>query len=438
MKAVISDRIYLKVSETLKEELQTELTYTLQQFNGGSNKPIVIKNCITVTKDIVSLPSGRLDLIPEGCELVDKREQTKVSFPDFKFTLRESQQKIHDEVDSSCIINAAPSWGKTFCGIAIAAKLGLKTLIVVHTLFLREQWVEEIKKTLGITPGIIGSGKFQTDPIIVVANIQTLTKKAHEVASIFGTLIIDECHHTPASTFTKVVNTSKAKYKIGLSGTIERKDGMHVVLTDYFSKKIFRPPRENMMIPTIYRIPTDIQFQDNSEIPWAHRVNDLLYNKDFFNLVVTAAATQAARGHKVLVVSDRVQFLKDCHEILADNSVCITGEIKDAKERTALLHKLRTSEVDIIFGTTSIFSEGISENVLSCLIPTTPISNDSLLKQLIGRIVRIHPNKLNPEVLDFLLQGATAKRQATTRLGLYIKEGYPIKELNRVSNSFDI
>jgi superfamily II DNA or RNA helicase len=436
MKAVLSDRIYLKVTEEQRQELIRVLTYSIPQFGNGKRKNLVIRNCTIIKPDVVSIPSGREDLIPEGAELVDKRQQIPVVFPKFKFTLRESQQKIYDAVDSSCIINAAPSWGKTFSGIAIAAKLGLKTLVVVHTLALRMQWEKEIKHTLGIEAGVIGSGKFDTDSIIVVANIQTLTKNMHKVANMFGTLIIDECHHTPASTFTKVVNISKAKYKIGLSGTVERKDGMHVILADYFSKTMYRPPRENMMMPTIYRIPTDIQFSDNAEVPWAHRVNDLFKQAEFFNLVVSTAAVQASRGHKVLVVSDRVQFLENCHEILSDNSICISGSIKSLEERERLIESIYSTH-DIIFGTTSIFSEGISINPLSCLILTSPISNDSLLEQLIGRIVRVVPGKKTPEVLDFLLQGATAKRQATKRLGLYIKRGYKISELQQTKNKFD-
>lgn len=436
MKAVISSRIYIKASEELQQYLKSELTYTLDQFNRGNREPIIVKNCMQVTPDIVSIPSGRLDLVPKDYKLVDKRVCDKVEFPEFKFKLRASQQEVYEAVDSSCIINAAPSWGKTFCGIAIAAKLGLKTLIVTHTLALRAQWEREIEKTLGIIPGVIGSGKFQTDAIIVVANVQTLVKHYDKVADMFGTIIIDECHHAPASMFTKIVNSSKAKFKIGLSATLERKDGMHVVLQDYFSSKLFRPKRENMLIPTIYRVPTDVPFSDNSGTPWAHRVNELFGRSDFTNMIITAAATQAARGHKVLVVSDRVFFLEHCHEILEDNSICITGQVKP-EERDTIIQRI-FEDVDIIFGTTSIFAEGVNIPPLSCLILTTPVNNDSLLEQLIGRIVRLYPGKKTPEVIDWLLQGATAKRQAQTRLGLYIKRGYDIKELQAISNKFEV
>jgi len=393
---------------------------------------------MSIRDDIISIPSGRLDLVPEGMEIIDKRVSTEVEFPEFKFTLRESQQRIYEAVDSSCIINAAPSWGKTFTAIAIAAKLKRKTLIVTHTLGIRDMWEKEIKKTLGITPGIIGSSKFNIEPIIVVGNIQTLVKHSAKLSKEFGTIILDECHHAPASTFTAIINQSKAQYKIGLSGTLDRKDGMHVVLPDYFTRTLFRPPRENMMLPEILRIPLhNVRFQDNSEVPWAHRVNDLLRNKDFFNIVITAVHAQNLKGHKVLIVCDRVQFLKDCQEIFEDNSVLITGEVKDPVERERLLKLVRTGKADNVFATTSIFSEGISENVLSSLILTTPINNDSLLEQLIGRIVRVVDGKLTPQVIDFIPRGATASRQANLRRGLYIKKGYSIQDMPPVENDID-
>ena len=60
----------------------------------------------------------------------------------------------------------------------------------------------------------------------------------------FGTIILDEMHHVSSPTFSKVIDTNYCRYKIGLSGTIERKDGKHVVFRDYFGHKIIKPPKE--------------------------------------------------------------------------------------------------------------------------------------------------------------------------------------------------
>ena len=99
------------------------------------------------------MPIGRTDLIPEDYEIVDKRNDIPVEPLDFKFTLRDSQQSVYDEVEGSCIINAWVSWGKTFTALAIANKLQQKTLIVTHTLALRSQWEKEVQKVFGVTGG---------------------------------------------------------------------------------------------------------------------------------------------------------------------------------------------------------------------------------------------------------------------------------------------
>ena len=127
MKAVISNRIYLDVTDKYKEELNKTLTYTIPSYN-PKDPPIVIKNMARIKTNLVSIPVGRTDLIPEDYEIVDKREYKPVDLPDFKFDLRESQKEVYDAIEDNAIINAWVSWGKTFTGLAIAGKLGQKHL----------------------------------------------------------------------------------------------------------------------------------------------------------------------------------------------------------------------------------------------------------------------------------------------------------------------
>ena len=138
MKAVISDRIYLDVLPHTKKEIDRELTYAIPSFKFG-DPPIMIKNMGTIREDLITIPTGRIKMIPYDHEIVDKRITKPVEFPPFKYELRPSQQSVYEEVNDSSIINAWVSWGKTFTALAIAAKLGQKTLVVTHTLTLRKQ-----------------------------------------------------------------------------------------------------------------------------------------------------------------------------------------------------------------------------------------------------------------------------------------------------------
>ena len=427
MKAVISNRIYLEVTREQKDEISKELTYVIKPQN-PNDPPQVIKNMQRVRENLVTIPVGRTDLIPQDYEVVDKRLLVPVDFPEFKFDLRESQKEVYDALDDNCIINAWVSWGKTFTGLAIAGKLGQKTLVVTHTVPLRNQWAKEVEKVYGISPGIIGSGKFDLDAPIVIGNTQTLYRNIEKIRNEFGTIILDEMHHVSSPTFSRIIDASMARYKIGLSGTIERKDGKHVVFRDYFGQQVFKPPKENYMTPTIHVYRSETRFMDGASIPWAKRVNALADNEEYRHSVAMLAAAYATRGHKVLVVSDRVSFLKACAELTGEKAVCVTGEVAH-EDRETLVSEILHGDKNVLYGTQAIFSEGISVNSLSCLILATPINNEPLLTQLVGRVIRKQEGKKSPVVIDIHLRGKTAQKQASNRIGYYMKQGYKIKEI---------
>lgn len=420
MKALISNRIYLNVDRELSEKIKEELTYTIHSEH--SLKPIVLRNYSLVKPGIMSIPVGRMDMIPSTYEIVDKRICAPTDFPEFKYKLRASQQAVYDDLNDNCLINAKVSWGKTFTGMAIAGKLGQKTLIVVHTIPLMNQWAKEVKKVYGFEPGLIGNGHDNSSMPITVGNVRSLYNRMDRLKKEFGTLIMDEVHHAPSPTFSKIVDASYSRYKIGLSGTLERKDGKHVVLRDYFGNKIYQPPKENCMEPKVHVLNTGLEFPDDSSIGWAKKVTFLKESPKYRALIVAAAKKYAAMGHKVLVVSDRTEFLK--HVAQEASGALIIGEVQD---RDAEFAKLDNGETRILCGTQSIMSEGISHDPLSCIILATPTNNMPLLEQLIGRIIRLHPDKLQPIVVDPKLEGWSVYNQFKNRLGHYIKNGYTIE-----------
>jgi superfamily II DNA or RNA helicase len=423
MKAVISNRIQLQGDARFLGLLEQELTYTLPP-RMPQDPPMIIKTIRPLKEGLVSIPVGRIDLIPEDYEIVDKRVQAPAVFPEFKFKLRGSQQDVYDAVEDNSIINAWVSWGKTFTGLSIAAKLGQKTLVVTHTTNLRNQWEKEVQKCFGIQAGRIGSGVFDVESPIVVGNIQSLYRRIDEIKHIFGTVILDEMHHVSSPTFTRIVDEMPARFKIGLTGTLERKDGRHVVFRDYFGNNVFKPPKENYMTPEIDCIKSEVRFLDGSFTPWAERINHLTQNEEYIHSVAMIAATYAAEGHKVLVVSDRVAFLKICQRLVGDNAVCITGDMGFEDRDTTM--RLIGGSKNILFGTQSIFSEGISLDHLSCLVLATPVNNEPLLTQLIGRVIRKKEGKIQPKIVDIHLKGKTATRQANARMGYYVKQDYKI------------
>lgn len=430
-KAVISNRIYLKGTPELISSIKEKLTYRIEtKVSGRDGKSRIaveiIRNYKQLPRDVLSIPRGRLDLIPEDYEIVDKRITIGVPFPLPRYELREGQQKVYDEVETDCIVNALVGWGKTAVALHIAKKLGQKTLVITHNTMLRDQWVTEVQKLYGITPGLITAGVYDIDHAIVIGNVQTVTKHTLALSKEFGCIILDEMHHVSAATFSEIIDNSHAKYRIGLSGTTIRKDGKHVLFPDYFGHKVFKPPQSHTLNPEVKLVRTGLQLTPNET--WAKKINNLLYDQEYQEYVATIAATQISLGHSVLIIADRVEFLENVKEWLGETCVLVTGQT-NFEERQKIAEQINSGEKACIAGSRQIFSEGISINRLSCVILATPISNEALLEQIVGRIMRDFPNKLKPVVIDLQFSGYADRKQNNLRLGFYLNKGWEVKAL---------
>ena len=426
-KAIISNKIYIDNpgKDHTKHIMQT-LTYKIHKDTGSKKFSSVetIRNYKLLAGGVIGMPQGRLDLIPSDWEVLDKRILNPVPFPNPKFELREDQRLVYDKVEDTCFINALVGWGKTFTALHIARKLGQKTLVITHTTALRDQWVEEVETLFGIQPGIIGSGKFDIeDHAIVVGNIQTIVKNLEAIHKEFGTIILDEAHHCPATTFAGTVDAFHARYRIALSGTLNRKDGKHILFQDYFGHIVYKPPQSNTLNPRVHIVKSGITLKPGAT--WVERINDLTQNDNYRKFIAGLANLHISNGHSVLVVADRVEFLEKVKEYVGETCVLVTGET-DFEQRQLVKEQILNKEKLCIAGSRQIFAEGISINILSCVILAVPMSNDSLLEQIVGRIMRPHEGKQHPIVVDIQFAGWADKKQNTDRLGLYLRKGWEV------------
>jgi superfamily II DNA or RNA helicase len=237
-------------------------------------------------------------------------------------------------------------------------------------------------------------------------------------------ILVSNCHHTPASTFTELVDSMYARYRIGLSGTLERKDGKHVLLKDYFSNTVYQPPVDNTLEPVVHILKPGVFLE--SGLPWAQKINKLLYDDSYQKFIADLAKAQIERGHSVLVIASRVEFLERVKHYVGQTCVLVTGDT-DFEARKRAQDQINSEEKRCIAGSRQIFSEGISVNRLSAVILAEPMSHTGLVEQIIGRVQRQHPKKPAPEVFDVNFSDRGSKNQNETRLGFYLEKGWPLK-----------
>tara|TARA_Y100001973_G_C4923530_1_gene197521 strand:- start:139 stop:477 length:339 start_codon:yes stop_codon:yes gene_type:complete len=111
MKAVISNKIYLNcpIGSDLEHKLQSELTYEINQMP-VSEYPLIVKHAVRISDNVISIPSGRKNLIPDNYQLIDKMTYADAVIPEPKFELREDQEACREYFSdgNSGIINCKP------------------------------------------------------------------------------------------------------------------------------------------------------------------------------------------------------------------------------------------------------------------------------------------------------------------------------------------
>lgn len=149
-------------------------------------------------------------------------------------------QNTYGEPHSTCVQLPCGA-GKTVVGLAIAHWLLYHArvdgvLVLTHTRAISDMWERNLLEILcgGIAPERKRKISSLLPPAIRVMTLQSLTKKDQLDPSLFplGTrwfALIDEVHHMPAASFRQcilhVLDPVRTPYRLGLTGTMERKDG---------------------------------------------------------------------------------------------------------------------------------------------------------------------------------------------------------------------
>src|ERR1700737_722633 len=207
------------------------------------DKPRII-SCAELTSHHVALPRGCFDAVLDllaSLGIVVTIEDCRFSGAAiplaFNGALRSDQEAAvaallpHD----TGVLAATTAFGKTVLAIRMMAERGLNTLILVHRRQLMDQWIERLTAFSTMPPdaiGMIGGGRREPKGQVDVALIQSLVRKGEvdDIVGDYGHLVVDECHHLSAVSFELVARRSKARYILGLSATVTRKDGHHPII----------------------------------------------------------------------------------------------------------------------------------------------------------------------------------------------------------------
>ena len=428
----------------LKSELPVEEQIKIrEELNVGAYMP---KSIVQQAKFPVYRESPQKMYIPRyyGIKNYGKPLTYKINDGDdidlpFKGELRDYQVNIVNTFMKSVennngggLLEVPCGRGKTICALNIISKLKKKTLVIVHKGFLLNQWIERIEQFLPNAK--IGKIQGQVidieDKDIVIGMLQSLSMKDYscEVFSSFGLTVVDEVHHIAAEVFVRSLFKIVTPYVLGLSATMQRKDGLTKVFKMFLGDIIYKEKRDgnDKVIVKAYTFLTNDD--DFNEVKYDYRGNPA------YSTMISKLCTYNPRNEYIIKIiidtlnkNDNQQLM-----ILAHNKNLLTYFYKGLEHRGydsigyyvgGMKEKdLKISETKkIIIATYAMASEALDIKTLTTLVMATPKTD---VTQSVGRILRT--KHIQPLVIDIIDSHDLFQNQWNKRLTYYMKENYQV------------
>ena len=367
---------------------------------------------------------------------------------EFIGNLKEEQAKAAKELikEETGVLSATTAFGKTVIALWLISNRKVNTLILVHRKQLMEQWASRMIQFLGITAkdiGQFGGGKKRRNGKLDIAVIQSVSRNGvtKDWIKDYGQVIVDECHHISAFSFEQTIRQSSAFYKVGLSATVQRKDGQHPIIFMNLGKiRCSVSARKQALKRSFdHRVlvrRTMFNVFDDRE----HNIQELFKivykDVDRNRQIVSDIKKMVVLKKQILILSERIEHLDILYSLLEPmnyNLFLLKGGLgkKQVKKIFADINLVEEGSSRIILATGKYLGEGIDLPFLDTLFLTFPVSWRGTLSQYAGRLHRDYHGKEEVLIYDYAdLNVHVLSRMHDKRLKGYAALGYTVEQSN--------
>lgn len=326
--------------------------------------------------------------------------------------------------------------GKTVMSLHIISIIGKKTLVIVHKEFLMNQWIERIRQFLPTAR----VGKIQgqivdiEDKDIVIGMLQSLSMKEYPATTFdsFGLTIIDEVHHISSEVFSCALFKLVTKYMLGLSATMNRKDGTTKIFKMFLGEVVYKGTRDeqhSVVVRAIDYISNDEDFKTvvtdyRGQTQYSSMIVKLCefnHRSEFILKVLGDLLKESAEKNQkqqIMILAHNKSLLKYLYDAIEARQIATVGYYVGGMKEQAL----KESELkQVIIATYSMAAEALDIKTLTTLIMATPKTD---IEQAVGRILREKHG--SPIVVDIIDEHQPFKNQWSKRKVFYKKQNYKI------------
>ncbi len=311
--------------------------------------------------------------------------------------------------------------GKTVVFAHLARLARRPVLVIAHREELLEQARAKLVKALGDESVVAveqGSRRADVNARVVVCSVRSL--RTERLARLIagrdaGLVIYDECHHAAADDNLRVLrelgcfDASWEGTLVGFTATTSRGDGRG--LDDVFERIVYARTLPEMiadeyLVPLRgYRISTGADLSRLSGRGADFVVEELAEAVDIEerNALVARAIQELARDRRTIafcVTVAHAQHLKRSLQALGVRAATVWGDM-ESDLRAKTLRDFAAGKVQVLTNV-AVLTEGFDDPGVACVAMARPTRSEGLYAQCVGRGTRLHPDKRDCLVLDFV------------------------------------
>ena len=322
----------------------------------------------------------------------------------------------------------------TVMALKIISILSKKTLILVHKEFLMNQWIERIAEFLpAARVGKIQGPTFDiVEKDIVIGMIQSLYDRVFptDAFSSFGLTIIDEVHRIGSEEFSKTLFKTITRCMLGISATVERKDGLTNLLYHFIGPKIYSEERKDDTVVEVRAIefahPQEeynvVAYDYKGNVQYSTMVSKIsnFVPRSQFLVQVIRDLIRAQPDQQIMVLSHIRALLTFLYDHLSKDGTSdnvgyyVGGMKKEALEAT--------EKKQVVLATYAMAAEALDIKTLNTLVMVSPKTD---IIQSVGRILRMKAD--GKVIVDIVDTHEVFQNQWKKRRAYYKKCGYGIR-----------
>ena len=243
-----------------------------------------------------------------------------------------------------------------------------------------------------------------------------------------GGIVVSNCHHMGAEVFSRCMMKLMTTYTLGLSGTMQRKDGLSKVFKMFLGDVVHKEKAESehgVLVKGIKYVVDDDEF---NEVEYDYRGNPKFstmisklcnYNRrSEFIVEVVIKELQHNPDQQIMILAHNKSLLQYLFKAIEYKKVATVGYYLGGMKEA----DLKSSESKkIVIATYAMASEGLDIKTLTTLIMATPKTD---VCQSVGRILRT--KHTTPMVIDIIDAHDLFINQWQKRKAYYKKQNYKI------------